>query len=91
MDIALSADDVAFREEVQNFFDTQFTPEVEANLRAKGATGMVDWQKILYEKGWVAPNWPVEHGGTGWSATQKYISRPSVLSVVSPTLCRSDS
>jgi alkylation response protein AidB-like acyl-CoA dehydrogenase len=73
MDIALSADDVAFREEVQNFFDTQFTPEVEANLRAKGATGMVDWQKILYEKGWVAPNWPAEHGGTGWSATQKYI------------------
>jgi len=73
MDIALSADDVAFREEVQNFFDTQFTPEVEANLRAKGATGMVEWQKILYEKGWVAPNWPVEHGGTGWSATQKYI------------------
>ena len=73
MDIALSADDVAFREEVQSFFDTQFTPEVEANLRAKGATGMVEWQKILHEKGWVAPNWPVEHGGTGWSATQKYI------------------
>ena len=73
MDIALSADDVAFREEVQNFFDTQFTPEVEANMRAKGATGMIEWQKILYEKGWVAPNWPVEHGGTGWSATQKYI------------------
>ena len=73
MDIALSADDVAFREEVQNFFDTQFTPEVEASMRAKGATGMVEWQKILYEKGWVAPNWPVEHGGTGWSATQKYI------------------
>ena len=73
MDIALSADDVAFREEVQNFFDTQFTPEVEASMRAKGATGMVEWQKIHYEKGWVAPNWPVEHGGTGWSATQKYI------------------
>ena len=34
---------------------------------------MVDWQKKLYAKGWVAPNWPVEHGGTGWSATQKYI------------------
>ena len=73
MDIALSADDVAFREEVQNFFDTQFTPEMEANLRAKGATGMIEWQKTLHEKGWVAPNWPVEHGGTGWSATQKYI------------------
>jgi alkylation response protein AidB-like acyl-CoA dehydrogenase len=33
----------------------------------------VNWQKILYRKGWAAPNWPQEYGGTGWSATQKYI------------------
>src|SRR5690606_8755139 len=31
------------------------------------------WHKTLYEKGWVAPNWPKEHGGPGWSVTQKYI------------------
>jgi alkylation response protein AidB-like acyl-CoA dehydrogenase len=24
-------------------------------------------------KGWIAPDWPVEYGGTGWSSTQKYI------------------
>lgn len=24
-------------------------------------------------KGWVAPGWPKEYGGTGWTATQKYI------------------
>lgn len=33
----------------------------------------VEWQKILHQQGWSAINWPVEHGGTGWSPTQKYI------------------
>ena len=32
-----------------------------------------DWQKKLFEKGWIAPNWPKEHGGTGWTVNQKYI------------------
>jgi alkylation response protein AidB-like acyl-CoA dehydrogenase len=31
------------------------------------------WHKILYQKGWIAPSWPKEHGGTGWTAVQKYI------------------
>ena len=31
------------------------------------------WQLILLEKGWAVPAWPVEHGGTNWSPTQKYI------------------
>ena len=31
------------------------------------------WQKKLYEKGWVAPDWPVEYGGTGWTPVQKFI------------------
>jgi acyl-CoA dehydrogenase len=31
------------------------------------------WQAILVRKGWAVPSWPVEHGGTDWSPTQKYI------------------
>ena len=31
------------------------------------------WHRTLHEKGWVAPNWPTEYGGPGWSITQKYI------------------
>jgi alkylation response protein AidB-like acyl-CoA dehydrogenase len=31
------------------------------------------WQKILHAKGWVAPAWPVAHGGCGWSVTERYI------------------
>ena len=73
MDIALSAEDLAFRDDVRNFLDTEFDAELQAHLKSRGATGMVEWQQKLYAKGWVAPNWPVEHGGTGWTATQKYI------------------
>ena len=31
------------------------------------------WHKILYEKGWVAPHWPKEVGGTGWDAARRFI------------------
>ena len=31
------------------------------------------WQKLLFDKGWAAPEWPVEYGGTDWSLTQRYI------------------
>src|SRR3546814_13062641 len=34
---------------------------------------VADWQRRLYAKGWVAPNWPKAFGGTGWTAIQKYI------------------
>ena len=45
------------------------------------------WQKILHQKGWVAPNWPVEYGGTGWSLTQKYIyNREYFLSAAPQTI-----
>ena len=32
-----------------------------------------EWQRILFEKGWLAYNWPREFGGTGWSAVERYI------------------
>ncbi len=74
MDIAFSPDDVAFREEVRQFFADNFTDDLRERMRAKEyKSAIVEWQKILYEKGWVAPNWPAEYGGTGWSVTQKYI------------------
>ena len=31
------------------------------------------WQQSLAARGWAGINWPVEHGGTGWSPVQKYI------------------
>ena len=78
MDIQYAAEDEAFRAEVRAFIAENHTEEIRSKT-AKSLTGYIDkeafvtWQKALYKKGWIAPNWPVGFGGTGWSATQKYI------------------
>ncbi|EED34171.1 acyl-CoA dehydrogenase family protein [Luminiphilus syltensis NOR5-1B] len=74
MDIAFSPEDLAFREDVRQFLDDQFTDELRTRLQSKDfKPAMVEWQQKLYRRGWVAPNWPEEHGGTHWTPTQKYI------------------
>ena len=75
MDTAFSAEDLAFRDEVRQFYQANPSAELRARLadKASYAAAQVEWQKCLYEKGWIAPGWPVEHGGTGWTATQKFI------------------
>jgi alkylation response protein AidB-like acyl-CoA dehydrogenase len=73
-----SAEDQAFRDEVRAFFQEKLTPELRragrlmTSVYADHDLGM-KWQRILYEKGWAAPAWPVEHGGCNWSVTQHYI------------------
>ncbi len=67
-----------FRKEVAEFLDHAPTPEIrEAGRKTTSVFApfeqAIAWQKILHAKGWVAPAWPVEHGGTGWSIEQRYI------------------
>ena len=44
------------------------------------------WQKLLHERGWIAPNWPIEYGGTGWSAIQRYIFDEECAAAGTPPL-----
>jgi len=76
MDLSYGPEDIAFRTTVRGFIAETLAPAT----REKVKTGRhldkhdyVDWQKALYRKGWIAPQWPVEHGGTGWTATQRHI------------------
>jgi alkylation response protein AidB-like acyl-CoA dehydrogenase len=76
MDMEFSASDLAFQQEVRTFI-TENYPE---SLRAVQAEGeemskedFLVWHKILAKKGWAAPAWPVEYGGTGWTPTQRFI------------------
>ena len=76
MDMEFSAEDLAFQNEVRTFI-TENYPE---SLRAVQAEGeemskedFLVWHKILAKKGWAAPAWPVEYGGTGWTPTQRFI------------------
>ncbi|WP_334128205.1 acyl-CoA dehydrogenase family protein [Sneathiella sp.] len=77
MDLSFSKDDLAFRDEVREFLRTSLPADVKERFdRGLHPTreGQIRWQKILNEKGWMAPNWPKEYGGTGWTITQKYIA-----------------
>lgn len=76
MNVNFTEEELAFREEVRAFFQDKYP----ADIRAKQEQGTylskqdhVAWQKALFDQGWAGINWPVEHGGTGWSQTQKYI------------------
>ncbi|WP_295876730.1 acyl-CoA dehydrogenase family protein [uncultured Zhongshania sp.] len=75
MDIQFSDADLAFRDQVRDFFKEHFTDELAARL-ANPKTfkdAIIEWQKVLANKGWIAPNWPLEHGGTNWSTAQEYL------------------
>ena len=76
MDVNFSADELAFRQEVRQFFATEFPQDVlekQAKAIPLEREDVVKWHKAMYRKGWAAPNWPVELGGTGWSPVQKYL------------------
>ena len=78
MDLEFSKEDLAFGEEVRAFIAQAFDEDMRAHA-AQSKNGHIDkagqvrWLKRLHEKGWIAPDWPAEYGGTGWSHAQKYI------------------
>lgn len=75
MDTRFSEAENAFGDEVRKFLVAEFDVELAARIADPKTfkEASVEWQKRLFARGWIAPNWPVEYGGTGWSATQKYI------------------
>ncbi|HAE50676.1 MAG: pimeloyl-CoA dehydrogenase large subunit [Tistrella sp.] len=76
MKLTLSAEDQAFREEVREFMRTSLPEDIKARFERSihlPKEDFVRWQKILYNKGWIAPAWPKEYGGTGWDPIKRYI------------------
>lgn len=83
MNFEFSPEDDAFRKEVQQFFRESVSEEV-AHYGYVGAHPpprevLRQWQKTLNAKGWGAPHWPEEFGGTGWSALRKHIFLEELL------------
>ena len=78
MNLDMSPEDEAFRQEVVDFLDAEWTEDFAHTVSDQGGLelkkdGYVEWHKTLYKKGWIAPGWPKEYGGPGWTATQRYI------------------
>jgi alkylation response protein AidB-like acyl-CoA dehydrogenase len=76
MDLNYTPEEDGFRTQVRAFL----AAELPAALRDKVNLGrrlskedLVDWQKILYRRGWGAGMWPKRFGGAGWSVVQQHI------------------
>ena len=65
--------DDTFRAEVRTFFEIEYPPELRYILRRARWPEMKPWWDKLYNKGWVAPGWPVEWGGMGLDAGKMLI------------------
>ena len=69
-------EDLAFRAEVRTFVERHLPADIRdavLQFRRVERDDYVAWQKILHGRGWGAPGWPKEHGGTGWNARQRSI------------------
>lgn len=87
MDFTYSTEDTAFRQEVRDFVVENFPKELAAKAQAEIRFKREDyilWQKILAEKGWIAPHWPKEHGGCDWTPVQLNIFDEEVTAVGAP-------
>ena len=70
------ADLSEFREEVEQFVNDNYPKR----LKVKTDQGLrferedfLEWQCTLNSKGWGAPNWPIEFGGTDWSIAKRRV------------------
>lgn len=77
MKLQLSEADLAFRDEVRAFLREHLSEAV----RRRSRIGMhpphdgdrMAWNRVLAARGWAAPLWPREYGGTGWTHLQHHI------------------
>ncbi len=79
MNLGLDDAERAFQIDVREFIDAHW-PEgarevggAMAHPPERRSVAEQHWYDALCARGWSVPNWPVAHGGTGWTPTQHYI------------------
>jgi len=76
MDLNYSAEELAFRDEVRGWLRANLPQELREkveNYAHLSKDDLMRWHRTLAKKGWVAPAWPKEWGGTGWNVVQRYL------------------
>ncbi|HLS00070.1 acyl-CoA dehydrogenase family protein [Mycolicibacillus parakoreensis] len=76
MQLALTDEEAAFRDEMRRFFTTEIPAEIRERTRlglGHHRDDIATSHKIQHEHGLAVPNWPVEWGGKDWTATQHQI------------------
>jgi acyl-CoA dehydrogenase len=91
MNLNFTDKEIAFQQEVRQFLKENLPQHIIAGTANNGSVFVekdiaLEWQAILVKKGWAVPQWPVEHGGTDWSPTQKYIFSKECYQAGAPML-----
>ncbi|MDG2003753.1 MAG: acyl-CoA dehydrogenase family protein [Novosphingobium sp.] len=94
--------DEHFRAEVRSFIAAELPAEMGARNRLGFHPHRPDvqfWTAKLHERGWSAPGWPEQAGGTDWSLNQRHIFEeesffagcpavnPQAFKLVGPIIC----
>ena len=72
----LTHEQLAFKAEVEEFLRENLPKAVADKVRFGAGVSKQElggWTKVLNSRGWAAPHWPEEHGGTGWNLVQRHI------------------
>ena len=89
MDLNLTAEERAFQDHVRGFLRANIPPaikrKVDLGLKLVKDDYVV-WQRILHGQGWIAPSWPKEYGGPGWSPVQRFLYEEELAAASSPRL-----
>ena len=76
MDLNFSEQELSFRDEVRGWLSANLPDDLRSKVldyQELSKEDLLRWHRTLAARGWVAPAWPVEWGGTGWSAVERYI------------------
>jgi len=76
MELKFTDEEIAFRDEVRAYFREALPADIRDKIvagRHISKDNFIRWTRILNDKGWAVPHWPVEHGGTGWDSIRQYI------------------
>ncbi|WP_148614237.1 acyl-CoA dehydrogenase family protein [Nocardioides rubriscoriae] len=76
MQLALSAEDQEFREEMRSYFTTKISEDIRKTVaegRELTREQIVQSMQELNAGGLAVPHWPVEWGGRGWTELQRHI------------------
>jgi acyl-CoA dehydrogenase len=87
----LNSSELEFRAEVREFLGRELTPamiqatDTHRSLFPPPSVAL-PWQRKLLERRWLAPHWPAEYGGSGWTAMQHFIFDTEAGRAGAPTL-----
>ena len=76
MDLTLSPDVIAFRDDVRDFMRAELPLRMTEKVRLGRQLvkeDYLEWHALLRQRGWLAGNWPRAHGGAEWSAVQRHL------------------